>query len=112
MDGLYQHGPSTVTEVLAFLADPPSYSAVRALLRTMEEKGLLLHSQEGARYVYAPVADRRSASRSALRQLVLTYFDGSVEATVAALLRDGGRVLPDELERLARLIDAARRAAQ
>ena len=108
MDGLYQFGPSTVAEVLTFLADPPSYSAVRALLGTMEAKGLLLHSQEGARYVYAPVSERQSASRSALRHVVRTYFDGSTEATVAALISDAG-AQPEELERLARLIDTVRR---
>lgn len=95
MDGLYQYGPSTVSEVLAFLADPPSYSAVRALLSTMERKGLLLHSQEGARYVYAPVSERQSASRSALRHVVRTYFDGSIEATVAALISDAAESVND-----------------
>ncbi len=109
MDGLYEHGPSTVAEVLAFLDGPPSYSAVRALLRTMEKKGLLLHSQEGARYVYAPVSERHSAARSALRHVVRTYFDGSAVAAVAALLSDAS-VASDELEHLVKLIDTARRA--
>ena len=85
MDGLYENGPSTVAEVREFLSVPPGYSAVRALLRRMEKKGLLLHSQEGLRFVYAPVSERQSASRAALERVVRTYFDGSVEATIAAL---------------------------
>lgn len=110
MDGLFQHGPSTVSDVLARLPDPPSYSAVRALLRTLEEKGYVRHQQEGPRYLYVPVVGRASASRSALRHLVRTFFDGSGESLVAAVLQDKDtRLAPAELDRLAALIDDARR---
>jgi len=109
MDFLYQHGRATAAEVQANLPDPPSYSAVRAMLRVLEEKGHVHHQQDGPRYVYRPRVGRERAKRSALRHLVRTFFDGSREQLVAALLDDGTAELSeDELDRMARLIDRAR----
>ena len=109
MDFLYQHGRATAAEVQANLPDPPSYSAVRAMLRVLEEKGHARHEQDGPRYVYRPRVARDRAKLSALRHLVRTFFDGSREQLVAALLDDGTTQLSDEeLDRLSRLIDRAR----
>ena len=109
MDFLYQHGRATAAEVQANLPDPPSYSAVRAMLRVLEEKGHVHHQQDGPRYVYRPRVGRDRAKRSALRHLVRTFFDGSREQLVAALLDDGtAQLSEDELDRMARLIDRAR----
>lgn len=107
MDVIYQRGQATAAEVAELIPDPPSYSAVRALLRILEEKGHLRHEQQGLRYVFLPMVKRASARRSALKGIVRTFFDGSVEQTVAALL-DHRKLSPDELERLAQLIDRAR----
>jgi predicted transcriptional regulator len=109
MDFLYQHGRATAADVQANLPDPPSYSAVRAMLRVLEEKGHVHHQQDGPRYVYRPRIGRERAKRSALRHLVRTFFDGSREQLVAALIDDGTAQLSDEeLDRMARLIDRAR----
>jgi len=109
MDFLYQHGRATAAEVQANLPEPPSYSAVRAMLRVLEEKGHVHHQQDGPRYVYRPRVGRDRAKRSALRHLVRTFFDGSREQLVAALLDDGtAQLSEDELDRMARLIDRAR----
>lgn len=109
MDVVYQLGRGTVAEVLERLPDPPSYSAVRALMRILEEKGHLRHEQDGARYVYYPVTSRDSARSSALRHLVSTFFNGSTSEAVAALLDTPGRPLSDtELDRITRLIEQAR----
>jgi predicted transcriptional regulator len=109
LDALFRLGSGTVAEVLTAIPDPPSYSAVRALLRTMESKGHLRHREDGPRYVYEPVARLESARRSALAHLVRTFFDGSTEDAVAALLdaRDG-KLSEPELSRIAKLIDHAR----
>ena len=80
MDALHQRGRATAAEVLAALPDAPSYSAVRALLRILEEKGHVKHRREGARYVYLPRASRETARRSALKRVVSTFFQGSVDA--------------------------------
>jgi BlaI family penicillinase repressor len=110
MDVIYRRGQATVAEVLEGMADPPGYSAVRAMLRVLEEKGHLRHEQQGPRYVFLPTVPREQARRSALRQLVQTFFDGSAEQTVAALLDLSDSKLSDaELARLARLIDQARK---
>src|SRR6185369_10665131 len=85
MDILYRRGKATAHEVLEELADPPSYSAVRALLRLLEERGHVKHTQEGQRYVYAPAVARGDARRSALAHLVRTFFAGSIEQAVASL---------------------------
>lgn len=86
MDVVYRHGRATVNEVLAELPDPPTYSAVRGMLRLLEEKGFLRHEQEGLKYVYLPMDDTRQVRASALRHMVRTFFGGSPEQAVAALI--------------------------
>jgi predicted transcriptional regulator len=109
MDVVYRLGRATAAEVLESLPDPPSYSAVRALLRVLEEKGHLRHQQDGPRYVYLPTVTRDKARRSAVHQLVQTFFEGSTAQAVAALLGAPDAKLSDEdLDRLSRLIDEAR----
>jgi predicted transcriptional regulator len=110
MDILYKLERASVGQVLAKLADKPSYSTVRAQLRVLEEKGHVRHEEHGLRYVYAPAVPRDVARRSALRHLVETFFDGSAEKVVAALL--GGevaRISTEELDRLALLIAKGRK---
>ena len=110
MDILYAHGSATAAEVQASLPEPPSYSAVRAMLRILEEKGHVRHQQDGPRYVYRPTLARDNAKRSALQHLLKTFFDGSREQAISALLDDAASKLSEaELDRLARLIDQARR---
>jgi predicted transcriptional regulator len=109
MDVAYRLGRASVTEILDGLHDPPSYSAVRALLRILEDKGHLRHEQDGTRYVYLPTLSRAKASRSALRGLVTTFFDGSPEQAMAALLDVSREDLSSQdLDRLAALIEQAR----
>jgi predicted transcriptional regulator len=107
MDVIFQRGQATAAEVAEAMPDPPSYSAVRALLRILEEKGHLRHEQQGLRYVFMPTTRRASARRSALKSVVKTFFDGSVEQTVAALLGQQ-KLSREELDRLADLITRAR----
>ena len=107
MDVIFQRGQATAAEVAEAIPDPPSYSAVRALLRILEEKGYLRHEQQGLRYVFMPTMRRDSARRSALKGLVKTFFDGSVEQTVAALLGQQ-KLSREELDRLVDLITRAR----
>jgi len=110
MDILYKLERASVGQVLAEMAGRPSYSTVRAQLRVLEEKGHVRHEEHGLRYVYVPAIPREVARRSALRHLVDTFFDGSTEKVVAALL--GGevsRVSPEEFERLARLVVKGRK---
>jgi predicted transcriptional regulator len=110
MDVIYARGRATAQEVTENIPDPPSYSAVRALLRVLEDKGHLRHEQDGPRYVFLPVVTRERASQSALRQLVRTFFDDSASQTMAALLDLKSRQLDDsELDRLAQLIERARK---
>jgi predicted transcriptional regulator len=109
MDVIYRHGKVTAADVLAELPEPPSYSAVRAMLRLLEEKGHVRHEQDGPRYVYLPVVNRDKARRSALRHLVRTFFDGSTEDAVAALLQSDNGMSEDELGRLSKLIDGAKK---
>jgi predicted transcriptional regulator len=110
MDIVYGQGQATAAEVMERLPDPPSYSAVRAMLRLLEEKGYLKHEQDGMRYVYLPTLSREKARRSALKQLVQTFFDGSTEEAVAAILDMSGSKLSDtELDRLSELIEKARK---
>ena len=109
MDVVFRLERVTVTEVLERLPSPPSYSAVRALMRILEEKGHLRHDQEGARYIYYPTTPRDTARLSAMKHLVATFFDGSTEDAVAALLDASTDSLSEnELDRLARLIENAR----
>src|SRR5262245_37449264 len=86
MDIIYERGQATAAEVLESLPNPPSYSAVRAMLRLLEEKGYLTHNQDGPRYVFMPTLAREKARKSALKQMLRTFFDGSTEEAVAALL--------------------------
>ena len=86
MDIIYAAKEATVAQVLEKLPDPPSYSAVRALLRVLEEKGHLRHIQDGPRYIYSPTLPREEARQTALKHIMKTFFDGSTEAVVAALL--------------------------
>lgn len=110
MDVIYREGRATVAEVLDGLPDPPSYSAVRAMLRVLEEKGHVKHEQEGPRYVYSPTVPRDRARRSALKRMIETFFDDSPEEAVAALLDMSAAELTDEeFERLSRLIEKARK---
>ena len=109
MDALFARGEATVADVIATMPDPPSYSAVRATLRVLEDKGLVAHRQEGAAYVYAPKVARESASRAALRDLVRTFFDGSPEQAAVALLEmSDTRLSEAELKRLAERITNAK----
>jgi BlaI family penicillinase repressor len=111
LDILYKNGRATAAEVQAVLPDPPSYSAVRALLRILEDKGHVRHEQDGPRYVYRPTVARDNAKRSALRHILQTFFDGSAEQAISALLDESSAKLSSaELDRLARLIDGARKS--
>lgn len=109
MDVLYRDRQATAAEVLAALPDPPSYSAVRALLRILETKGHVRHVADGTRYVYLPTVARDRAGRPALAGVLETFFEGSTEKAVAALLELSPAGLSDEeLGRLSRLIEQAR----
>jgi len=109
MDILYRRGPSSAKQVLNEMPDPPSYSAVRAMLRILEEKGFLKHEQDGQRYIYLPALPRGKARRTALRHLVDTFFDGSAEKAGAALLDvRANKLCDEELDRLAKLVEKAR----
>ena len=111
IDILYAQGQATAAEVQAQLPDPPSYSAVRAMLRILEEKGHVRHEQDGPRYMYRPTVARESAKRSAMRHMLQTFFDGSAEQAISALLDGSSAKLSEaELDRLARMIDQARRS--
>jgi predicted transcriptional regulator len=110
VDILYAQGRASAAEVQAALPDPPSYSAVRAMLRILEEKGHVRHEQDGPRYVYVPTVARDNAKRSAMRHMLRTFFDGSAAQAISALLDDSSTKLSDaDLDRLARLIEEARR---
>ncbi len=110
MDVIYARGCATVQEVVREIPDPPSYSAVRAMLRVLEEKGHVQHREEGPRYVYLPTVPRDEARQSAMRQLVRTFFDGSAEQAAAALLDMSGPELTEqELDRLSEAIELARK---
>jgi len=110
MDVLYASGRATAQDVQDALPDPPSYSTVRALLRVLEGKGHVRHEQDGPRYVFLPVVAREKARRSALRRVLDTFFDGSTEQAVAALLDlQSSKLDPKQLEQLAKLIDKARK---
>lgn len=109
LDILYRHGPASVADVRRVLPAAPSYSAVRALLRILEEKGHARHEEQGLRYVYLPALPRERARRSALRRVLDTFFEGSAEQAVATLLdRSVGRLSQEELDRIAALIARAR----
>ena len=110
MDIIYERGEATAAEVHSLLAEPPSYSAVRATLRILTEKGCLRHRRDGRRYVFKPVTARRNARKKALGKMVKTFFDGSPEKAFAALLSmSGDKLSKDELARLSKLVDEARK---
>ena len=110
MDILYRLGRAAAAEVMEELPGDPSYSTVRTQLRVLEDKGHVRHEEEGLRYVYVPAVPRHAARKSALRHVVNTFFDGSAEKTVAALLGgESARLTEDELDRLADLIAKARK---
>ena len=108
MDIIYQRGRATAAEVHERLPDAPSYSAVRALLRILEEKGVLAHEQDGPRYVYVPTVNRTAARQSALRNLLRTFFDGSPTQAVAALI-DSQPMSSAELDSLEAMIKQAKK---
>jgi BlaI family transcriptional regulator, penicillinase repressor len=113
MDILYRLGRATAGEVMTDLPGEPSYSTVRAQLRVLEDKGHVEHEEVGLRYVYTPTVPRHEVRQSALRHMVDTFFEGSTQKVVAALLgSEGGRISPEELDRIAELIDKARKAGK
>jgi BlaI family transcriptional regulator, penicillinase repressor len=110
MDILYQRGKATAAEVKAAMDDAPSYSAVRAMLRVLEEKGHVRHETEGLRYIFVPSVNREKAKRSAVKHLIDTFFRDSPDQVVAALLDVSSKQLTNaELDRMAELIEKARR---
>ena len=110
MDILFRRGRATAAEVMEELPGEPSYSTVRTQLRVLEEKGHVRHEEDGVRFIYAPAVTRHSARKSALRHLVATFFDGSPEKAVAALLGgEGSELTEEQLERIAGMIDKARK---
>lgn len=110
MDILYQRGRATAAEIHERLADPPSYSAVRAKLRVLEEKGHIRHETQAARYIYSPVVAPERAKESALRHLLATFFDNSAEQAVTALLKlTPGKFSADKLNELSRTIENAKK---
>lgn len=110
MDFLFQRGKASVGEVMDGILDPPGYSAVRATLRTLEQKGRVTHEEDGRAYVYRPTLRRDAARKSALTHVLRTFFDNSAEQAVAALLElKGPRLSEAELERVSRLVENAKK---
>jgi BlaI family penicillinase repressor len=110
MDVLYRRGRATAAEVMGDLPGEPNYSTVRTQLRVLEDKGHVRHDEEAGRYVYAPAVPRHAARKSALKHLVETFFDGSAEQVVAAVLGgEASRLSDDELDRVSAMIDKARK---
>lgn len=108
MDIVYEMNKATVAQVLELIPDPPSYSTVRALLRVLEDKGHLKHTQQGPRYIYSPTLPREEASQNALKHVLKTFFDNSTEDIVAALLNISEEDLSEEeYKRLTKLIKKA-----
>ena len=113
MDILYQRGRASASEIQQAMPDPPTYSAVRAKLRVLEEKGHIRHEEEALRYVYVPTVARDNARRSALRHMLSTFFENSVEQAVAALVDlSAANLSREELDRISGLIEDARREAE
>ena len=110
MDILYRRGRATANEVMDDLSGEPSYSTVRTQLRVLEAKGHVRHDEEGLRYVYTPAVPKHTVRKSALKHLVETFFDGSTEKVVSALLGgEGARISDEELERIAELVAKAKK---
>jgi len=113
MDVIFKLGEATVGEVLERLPDPPSYSSVRTIIRKIESKGLLTHRQDGKRYVYRAKQSRETASRTALQKLMDVFFSGSAPDTVAAIMDVSAKTLdPDDLDRISKIIEQARKEGQ
>src|ERR1043165_1637256 len=113
MDILYQKARATAAEIHEAIPDPPTYSAVRAKLRVLEEKGHIRHEEEALRYVYLPVVARDSARKSALRHMVTTFFAGSVEETVAALLDlSAANLKSEDLDRISAMVEQAKKEGE
>jgi BlaI family penicillinase repressor len=109
MDIIYARGEASASEVLKDIPDPPTRTAVRTMLRILEEKGHLKHRKEGRQFVYRPIRARRRAGQSAMQRVLSTFFDGSLEKAVAAHITDpGAKLSPEELKRLGELIQQAR----
>jgi len=109
MDILYRRGEATVAEVMADLPDPPTYSAVRSILRILMEKKLITYREDGPRYVYLPAVDADNVRDDALKHVIRTFFDGSAEQAVAAVLRmSDAKLTEDEIEQLSERIKKAR----
>ena len=110
MDFLFQRGKASVGEVMDGIPDPPGYSAVRATLRTLEQKGRVTHEEDGRAYIYRPTLRREAARKSALTHVLKTFFDNSAEQAVAALLElKGPRLSEAQLERVSQLIENAKK---
>ena len=113
MDILYRRGRATANEVMSDLPDSPGYSTVRTQLRVLEEKGHVQHTEQALKYVYEPSVARKDVRHTALTHVVNTFFEGSVQKVVAALLgREKKRITADELERIAEMVDKARKGAK
>ena len=113
MDILYRLGRATANEVMAELLGSPNYSTVRTQLRVLEGKGHVRHEDQGLRYVYMPTVPRHAVRQSALRHLIETFFEGSAEKMLSTLLgSEGARLSESELERLAQLIEKARKGGR
>jgi predicted transcriptional regulator len=113
MDILYKRGKASAQEILDALPDPPTYSAVRAKLRVLEEKGHVRHQEESLRYVYLPVVARDAARKSALRHMVSTFFAGSVQETVAALLDlSAANLKSEDLDRISAMVEQAKKEGE
>jgi predicted transcriptional regulator len=110
MDVVFRRGLATAAEITGDLPDPPTSTAVRTMLRILEDKGYLTHEQEGVRYVYRATLDREKARESVITHVIKTFFNGSAEQAMATLIdRSGSDLTDDELARLASLIDKARK---
>ena len=109
MDIIFRDGKASASEVMERMSDPPSYSAVRATLRVLEQKGLLRHEDDGTRYLYKPAVSRERAKQSALDHLVTTFFDGSVTNVVATLLERDAKLSDEDLDQISRLISETRK---
>lgn len=113
MDALYKLRRASVSQILEALPGRRHYSTVRAQLRVLEEKGHVRHTEQGLQYVYSPVIPRNVARRSALRHLVDTFFEGSAESVVAALMGgEAARLSPQEVDRIARIVEQSRKEKQ
>jgi predicted transcriptional regulator len=112
MDVLYERGRATAAEILAALPDPPSYSAIRALVKVLEDKGHVKHQEDGPRYVFTPSVPRAKARRSAVKHLLQTFFDDSASEAVASLLGASGKLKSEELDKIEQLIARARKESK